>query len=123
MRSSIFAVLIALTLSYAHAADVLLIFGGANPLAPGTADDNIRLRLQNFGNTVTPVFSPNSTTADALGKDAVIISSTVTSGDVAAKFRDITAGVLNWEQAIQQQSRQDMLTEAADELTTGPLPS
>jgi len=119
MRPSIFAVVIALTLGSAHAANVLLVFGGTNPLPAGTADDNIRLRLQNFGNTVTPVFAPNSTTADALGKDVVIISSTVTSGDVAAKFRDITAGVLNWEQAIQQQSRQDLLTEAAERANDG----
>src|SRR5687767_1437415 len=36
---------------------VLLVFGGANPLAPGSADDRIWLRLESFGNLVTPVFA------------------------------------------------------------------
>src|SRR5688572_4849298 len=108
-----------LTPRSAHAESVLLVFGGTNPLAPGTADDNIRLRLESFGNTVTPVFAPASTTADAIGKDAVIISSTVTSGDVAAKFRDVTAGVMNWEQALQQESRQNLLTEVAERNSDG----
>ena len=109
----------ALTPHAANAESVLLVFGGTNPLAPGSADDNIRLRLESFGNTVTPVFAPASTTADALGKDAVIISSTVTSADVAAKFRDVTAGVMNWEQALQQQSRQNLLTETAERASDG----
>ena len=41
-----------------------------------------------------------STTADAMGKDAVIISATLNSGDVRDKFEDVTAGVMNWEQAL-----------------------
>ena len=108
-----------LSLSSADAESVLLVFGGTNPLAPGSADDNIRLRLESFGNTVMPVFAPTSTTADALGKNAVIISSTVTSADVTAKFRDITAGVLNWEQALQQESRQNLLLETAERNSDG----
>lgn len=120
MRSSIAAICLAVvSLGSADAGSVLLIFGGTNPLPAGSTDDNIRLRLESFGNTVTPVFAPLSTTADALGKNAVIISSTVTSADVAAKFRDITAGVMNWEQAIQQASRQDLLTEAAERNNDG----
>jgi hypothetical protein len=122
MRSSIVAVclgVLSLSLGSAEAESILLVFGGTDPLVAGSADDNIRLRLESFGNVVTPVFAPASTTADALGKNVVIISSTVTSADVAAKFRDITAGVLNWEQALQQQSRQDLLTETAERASDG----
>lgn len=120
MRSALIALGCALlSLPSADAESVLLVFGGTNPLPAGSTDDNVRLRLESFGNTVTPVFAPLSTTADAVGKNAVIISSTVTSADVAAKFRDITAGVMNWEQALQQQSRQDMLTETAERANDG----
>lgn len=100
----------------AFAAGILFVGG---PAAPGVTDSNIILRLQNFGNTVTYVSAPVSTTADAAGKNVVMISSTVASGDVANKFADVTIGVFNWEQAIQQQSRQNLLTEAAERNNDG----
>jgi len=119
-RSALVAVLLAMLSSIsAQAADILFVFGGTNPLTPGSPDDNVRLRLESLGNTVMPVFAPNSLTTDALGKNAVVISSTVTSGDVANKFANVTAGVMFWEQAIQQQSRENLLTEAAERASDG----
>src|SRR4029434_1809652 len=119
-RSALVAVLLAMLSSIsAQAADVLFVFGGTDPLTPGSADDNVRLRLQSLGNTVTPVFAPNSVTGNALGKAAAVISSTVTSADVTNKFADVTAGVMFWEQALQQQSRQNTLTEAAERASDG----
>jgi hypothetical protein len=57
--------------------------------------------------------APTTTTASALGKDLVVVSSTITSADVAGKFANVPAGVVSWEQAIMQQSRHNILTEAA----------
>jgi len=100
----------------AHAAAVLFVGG---PVTPSLTDSNIITRLQNFGNTVTYVNSAASTTASAAGQNAVIISSTVPSGEVTNKFADVTIGVFNWEQALQQQSRMNFLTEAAERNSDG----
>lgn len=42
-----------------------------------------------------------SVAADADGKVLVVISSTLGSGDILAKFRDVTVGVLAWENNIE----------------------
>ncbi len=100
----------------AHAAAVLFVGG---PAAPGVTDSNIISRLTSFGNTVTYVSAPTSTTASAAGQNVIFISSTVASGDVTNKFANVTIGVFNWEQAVQQQSRMNFLTEAAGRNTDG----
>src|SRR5215213_1594675 len=82
----------------AWAAQIVYVGSGATPTATDQATIN---RVANvLGHTVTYRQATASSAADAVGQDAVIISSTVTSGDVAAKFRDVTAGVLTWEQAV-----------------------
>ena len=100
----------------AHAAAILFVGG---PAAPNVPDANAISRLTGFGNTVTYVSAPASTTASATGQNAVIVSSSVTSGDVADKFANLIAGVVSWEQAIQQQSRHNLLTEAAERNSDG----
>ena len=65
-----------------------------------TADNAIKTRLQNLGYTVTVKGSGNSNaiqTSDAIGKTVVLISSTVTSANVLAKFRHVAIPVITWK--------------------------
>ena len=100
----------------AQAAAILFVGG---PAAPNPTDSNIISRLTGFGNTVTYVSAPVSTTASADGQNGVFISSTVASADVTNKFAGVTIGVFNWEQALQQQTRMNFLTEAAERNNDG----
>ncbi|HEX7861459.1 MAG TPA: Ig-like domain-containing protein [Verrucomicrobiae bacterium] len=77
----------------------LLVTGvGATPNA---SDSGIIARLQGYGWQVTRMEAPSTTTASADGKQLIIVSSTVTSGDVAAKFQSVAVPVIFWEQAVQ----------------------
>lgn len=65
------------------------------------SDAGIQARLEQMGWQVTVVAAAASVTGDANGKDLVIVSSTVGSGDVNTKFRDVAVPVIQWEQALQ----------------------
>ena len=72
----------------------------ANSTTLGTADNAIRTRLQNQGYTVTVKGSSNNNaiqTSDAIGKTVVLISATVTSTNVAAKFRHVPIPTIIWK--------------------------
>ncbi|HEX8000312.1 MAG TPA: DNRLRE domain-containing protein [Pyrinomonadaceae bacterium] len=67
-----------------------------------TGDNAIKTRLQNLGYTVTAKAAGSTTstainTIDADGKALVVISSTVTPANVAAKFRHVAVPVITWE--------------------------
>jgi hypothetical protein len=79
---------------------VLLVVGTAGP-----SDLAISNRLQSAGYTVQVVTDSASNTTNATGKALVITSSTVTSGNVNTKFRDVAVPVINWEQALQDDYR------------------
>lgn len=64
------------------------------------ADTAVRNRLQTLGFTVQVKAAPSTVTADATGKALVVVSSTVTSGDVGTKFKSVAVPVLTWESAI-----------------------
>ncbi|MGL4400624.1 MAG: InlB B-repeat-containing protein, partial [Luteolibacter sp.] len=80
---------------------VLLVVG--NIANPGTADLAIRDRLQERGNSVQLVGDSVSTTGDVAGRDLVIISSTVGSGNISTKFQSVAMPVINWETALQDE--------------------
>jgi hypothetical protein len=79
--------------------------GVANPQALFVVGDTaltgidaaIRTRLLNLGYQVVVKSGPASQTADADNKDIIVISSTINSSDVGAKFRNVEVPVLNWE--------------------------
>jgi hypothetical protein len=77
---------------------VLYVHGTGGPNA---SDNALMDYLITQGFDPVAVGATPSTTEDAAGKIAVIISSTVNSGDVADKFLNVTNGVMNWEQALQ----------------------
>jgi len=58
-------------------------------------------RLAGLGYSVITKVAPSSVTADATGKTLVVVSSTISSGDVAAKFTSTTVPVIQWEQALE----------------------
>jgi len=66
----------------------------------GTGDTAAKNRLTAMGYTVTVKAAASSTTSDATGKVLVVISSTVTSSDVATKFRTVAVPALVWESAV-----------------------
>lgn len=76
---------------------VLLVTASTTLNASDTA---VRNRLQTLGFTVQVKAAPSTVTADANGKALVVVSSTVTSGDVGSKFKSVTVPVFTWESAI-----------------------
>jgi hypothetical protein len=64
------------------------------------ADAKIKKRLETLGYAVTVKAASTSATADATGKDVVVISSSVVSGDVNTKFKNVAVPVVTWENAI-----------------------
>jgi hypothetical protein len=92
----------------------------ADPQALSAGDTAVLGRLNNLGHTVTLVDDNLSQTSDAVGKDLVIVSSTVTSGNVLAKYRNVTIPVISYESAIFD----DMLmTTDVDTVTRGTVAS
>jgi Subtilase family len=63
-----------------------------------TGDAAVKSRLEGLGYTVT--LKAVAVTADATGKDVVVISSTVSSTDVNTKFLNVSAPVIVWESAL-----------------------
>jgi hypothetical protein len=63
-------------------------------------DAAVRTRLESLGYNVTVKDAPNAQGTDATGKALVLVSSTVTSGDVNTKFRAVTVPVVVWESGI-----------------------
>ena len=57
-----------------------------------------RLELLGFG--VTLIDDDVVTAGDASGKDLVIVSHTVSSGDILGMFRDVAVPVITWEDGI-----------------------
>jgi autotransporter-associated beta strand protein len=78
---------------------VLFVVGNATNL--NASELAISNRLQTYGFTVQPVGDSASTTGDAAGKNLVLISSTVTSGNVNTKFREVAVPVINWEYLLE----------------------
>jgi hypothetical protein len=76
---------------------VLLVVGNTTL---NSGDAAAKKRLEALGYAVTVKLAASSTSADANGKDLVVISSTVTSTDVGSKFTNVAVPVLTWENAI-----------------------
>ncbi|MBI4661111.1 MAG: hypothetical protein HY735_19960 [Verrucomicrobia bacterium] len=69
----------------------------------------------NYGTQIVGYFyPPASTTSNGDGKQLIITSSTVNSGDVGTKFRDSAVPVLNWEQALQDDFLMTLNTDGTD---------
>lgn len=61
---------------------------------PPAGDQSVADFLTSLGHTVVWLDEDNSTTADAQGKDLLYISSTILSGRVGARFRDVSIPVI-----------------------------
>lgn len=86
-----------LALRTTQARNALLI---TNSTTLGAGDAAVRTRLQNLGFTVTVLAASKATAvtgAEADGKALVLISSTITATNVAAKFRNSAVPILTWE--------------------------
>ncbi len=86
---------VAISVAPASPGGQALFVAGGTDLGP--ADAALVSRLESLGFTVGVVAAAASNTSDADGKDLVLISSTVVSGQVATKFRDVAVPVLTWE--------------------------
>jgi hypothetical protein len=92
----------------ARAARVVITVGNPNDVlflaatsTLGAGDLGIRDRIAALGFNVVAMDDDLSTELDGLGKKLIVVSSTVNSGSIAAKFRNATSPVLTWEQANQ----------------------
>jgi hypothetical protein len=107
---------------------VNIVVGEPNPrilfvvstVPPINSDQMIADRLTAFGFDVVLVDDNVCQTSDADDKLAVIVSSSVGSGNVAGKYRDVTIPVMTWEQAIQDDMR---MTTNEDTVTRGTTPN
>lgn len=76
---------------------ILFVVGDTNL---NNGDRAVRDRLQGQGYSVILVDDNAATTADATGKQLVLISSTSSSAAVGVKFRDVNVPVFVWEVAL-----------------------
>src|SRR5512133_2000745 len=83
------------------AGDVLMVV--QNPVSPGANDVAMKNRLLSFGFNAVLKGDSASSAADANGKVLVLISSSVGSGNISGKFRDVRVPVLNTERAVQDE--------------------
>lgn len=81
----------------AGSAQALLVVGST---ALNSGDLAIKTRMEFLGYTVTVKGAASSVSADAAGKNVVFISSTVNSGDVNSKFKDVAVPVIVCENAL-----------------------
>ncbi len=95
---------------------VLLVVADATAL--GQSDMAIRDHIQNASHTVQVISDELTVTGDATGKALIVVSSSVTSGNINTKFHDVAVPVINWEIALQDDFRFTGNT-SADSGTTG----
>ncbi|MEE6295692.1 beta-N-acetylglucosaminidase domain-containing protein [Georgenia wangjunii] len=81
---------------------VLLVVGppGGLSTADAAGDLATAARLAFLGYPVEVGVAPEVTTEDAAGKAAVVVSESVSSGDVGTKFRDVDVPVAAWEHFV-----------------------
>lgn len=95
-----------------------VLFVVSDPFALSAGDTAVVGRLNNLGHTVTLVDDNLSQTSDSVGKDLVIVSSTVTSGNVLAKYLNIAIPVINYEAAVYDNM---LMTTDVDGVTRGTI--
>ena len=88
-----------------RAAQVLYYVDGVNGNNPTRANDLlVRDRLVSLGHTVTTVLDSSGTIADTVGKDLIVISSSIQSGDMAAfatsSLRTLPLPIVDYESAL-----------------------
>jgi len=76
---------------------ILFVVGQTNL---GPADAAARQRMEGLGFTVVLRTGVDVKAADATGRQLVVISSSVQSGDVGGRLRDVDVPVLVWEPAL-----------------------
>lgn len=91
-----------------------LLVAGTVPLPSGSGDAAIQSRLTQMGYSVTAKAAASAASGDSTGKALVVISSTVASGDVNTKFRDVTVPVLVWENAVYDDMKMTGVTSGTD---------
>jgi glucose/arabinose dehydrogenase/PKD repeat protein len=91
---------LALTANYRETerrGEALLVVRDPDALTGGDAAVKARLESMRF---VVAVRSEGAPASEADGKQLVLISSTVSAGNVAAKYRDVPVPVITWEASI-----------------------
>jgi hypothetical protein len=92
----------------------LLLVGNVSVPVLNASDAGVKARLESQEWQVTVVPAPIATTANGDGKQLIVVSSTVSSGDVGDKFRNSAVPVLNWEQAVQDNFLMTLNTDGTD---------
>ncbi|HKS36607.1 MAG TPA: Ig-like domain-containing protein, partial [Verrucomicrobiae bacterium] len=79
----------------------LFVLSGTDPATVNASDGILQSRLESRGYFVEVASSVTDDVSMATGKDIVIISSTVPSGNVLDTYKDVAVPVIDWEQAVQ----------------------
>jgi hypothetical protein len=109
----------AATTSAVAAAGKTALFVVGNPAALNASDTGVVNLLDSKLLQVAVVDDGASLTSDAAGKALIVVSSTVSSGSVSTKFRDVAVPVINWEQACQDDFNMTLNTDGTDRGTVG----
>lgn len=107
----------------AAAVNVLFVGGGPSSAYAG-ADGNVLAFLQEkfYYADIDYVQASAATTASANGYDLVVISSTPDSGSIRSKWTNISAGILNWEQAVADDDGGEfMMADSLTPINPGPV--
>jgi len=99
----------------------LLVLSGTDPATLNASDGILKSRLESRGYFVEAVSSVTDDVSMATGKDIVIISSTVPSGNVVETYKDVAVPVIEWEQAIQDDMAMTTVGGTTDRGTTTGL--
>ena len=86
---------------------------------PNDSDKAAMAFVESLGWQVIAMGAATTTTADATGKALIVISSTVSSGEVGDKFKSVTTPVFNWEAALQDNFDESDRANDADGTTRG----
>jgi len=98
---------------------VLFLGGGGTPTSGGDAVVDTLLRQWYGSSNVLYKTGSASVTADADGRDLLVVSSTLGSNTVRGKFNTHPIGILNWEEALMRNSPGDFSLTTSSDKTSG----
>ena len=96
----VFIISLSISASAQPRGDVLFIYGYYEETSIGPGDLAVKARFEKLGFTVTMVAGPDCTTEMGTGKALIYAGESITSTDVADKYKDITVSAIMGEPGV-----------------------